>query len=54
MEPTCKEAQEDKDTTKDVHIERGLFKIVPREEGFGLLRRIESSSESLEPAVLSQ
>ena len=54
MGPTCKETQEDKDTAKDVHIERRFFEIVPREEGSSISRRIEPSSESLQATLLSQ
>ena len=54
MGPTCKETQVVKNTTKDVDIERRFLKIVPREEGAGLPRRIESSSESLEATLLSK
>ena len=53
MKPTREETQVDKDTAKDVHIERRLFKVVPREEGASLSGGIESSSESLEAAMLS-
>ena len=54
MKPTRIETQVDKDTTKDVDIERRLLEIVPREERSSLLRRIKSSSESLEATLLSQ
>ena len=54
MELTCKEPQVDKDTTKDVGVECRFLKIVPREEGSSLLRRIKPSSESLEATLLSQ
>ena len=54
MQPTCKETQETKDATRDVDIERMFLEIVPREEGAGLPRRIEPSSESLEATLLSQ
>jgi len=53
VQPTRKETQEVEDTTKDVDIERRFLKVVPREEGSGLSRRIEPSSEGLEATLLS-
>lgn len=52
MEPTCKETEEIKETSKDAHIERRFSEIVPSEEGTRLWTRFEPRSESLRTTVL--
>ena len=54
VEPTCKETQEVKDTTKYEHIECRLLEIEPGKERASLFRRLEPSAETLKATLLSR
>ena len=54
VEPTCIEAQEIENTSKDVHAERGILEIVPGEKWAGVLRGLEPSPESLRERLVSK
>ena len=54
MELTCIKAKEIENAGEDVHAKGRFSEVVPREKGAGVLRRVESSPESLEGVLVSK